>query len=171
MIKAIFATDIEGGMGKNGTLPWPFDKEDMKRFKDETTGHIVVMGSNTWLDPMMPKPLPRRKCIVVSNQPVEMFKEADDVIAGFWLRNSLEYLLDHYKGLDIWIIGGAKLLMSCRPYIQEIHLTTFMQDYDCDVKIYLDDYLKDFTRHNEWFGRNKTNSIWTRRNAELSYTV
>ena len=38
MIAAIFAVDSQGGLGKNGTLPWPKDKEDLKWFKNNTTG-------------------------------------------------------------------------------------------------------------------------------------
>lgn len=163
MIKAIFATDIQGGMGNNGSLPWPHDKEDLKYFKEKTTGDIVVMGSNTWLDPMMPKPLPNRTCIVVTNQNVKNFPQAHEVIAGNWLKESLEYLIDRNPKKTIWIIGGAKLLLSCRPYIKEIHHTMFMTEYDCDVKIDLIEYLKDFNSISEGWGRNKTYTTWIRR--------
>ena len=33
MIKAIIATDSEGGIGKNGTIPWPPNKEDLKHYQ------------------------------------------------------------------------------------------------------------------------------------------
>ena len=97
MIKSIIATDLQGGMGRNGSLPWPHDKEDMQWFKAATTGHVVVMGSNTWSDPGMPKPLPNRHCVVVTNQDVSLFPEAHDVIAGSMLLPSLEVLaLNHH---------------------------------------------------------------------------
>jgi dihydrofolate reductase len=162
MIKAIFATDLQGGVGNKGSLPWPHDKEDLKNFREATTGHIVIMGSNTWLDPMMPKPLPNRTCIVVSNQSVDHFKQAQEVIAGNWLKESLSYLEQHNPNKIIWIIGGAKLLASCRDYIKEINLTTFMSEYDCDVKLDMIAYLKSFTCIEESYGRNKTYSTWVR---------
>ena len=162
MIKAYFATDLQGGMGNVGSLPWPHDKEDLSRFKAATTDHIVVMGSNTWLDPAMPKPLPNRTCVVVTNQPVENFSQAHEVIAGNWLKESLLYLEQHNPKKTVWIIGGAKLLESCREYIKEIHLTTFMTEYDCDVKINMTEYLKGFNRLDESFGRNKTYTTWAK---------
>ena len=162
MIKAIFATDIQGGMGNRGSLPWPHDKEDLRHFKDMTTGHFVIMGSNTWLDPMMPKPLPNRTCVVVTNQDVNQFEQAHEVIAGTWLKESLEMLEQHNPTKIIWIIGGAKLLMSCRPYIREINLTTFMTDYECDVKLDMSEFLKGFNKNTEAFGRNKIYSTWVK---------
>ncbi len=29
-------------IGKNGKLPWPYHPEDMKWFRENTTGHVVV---------------------------------------------------------------------------------------------------------------------------------
>jgi dihydrofolate reductase len=162
MIKAIFATDLQGGMGYQNSLPWPHDKEDLRNFKQATTGDIVVMGSNTWLDTMMPKPLPNRTCVVVTNQNIKLFDRAHEVIAGTWLKESLEMLVQHNPDKTIWIIGGAKLLLSCRPYIKEINLTTFMTEYNCDVKLNMTEYLMGFGKSTEAFGRNKIYATWTR---------
>ena len=149
-------------MGNQGSLPWPHDKEDLQNFKRETTGHIVVMGSNTWLDPMMPKPLPNRTCVVVSNQDIKQFNQAHEIIAGHCLKESLEMLEQHNPDKIVWIIGGSKMLMSCHPYISEIILTTFMKEYDCDVKLNMVEFLKDFNKNTESVGRNKTYSTWAR---------
>jgi dihydrofolate reductase len=162
VIKAIFATDLQGGMGYQNSLPWPHDKEDLQNFKRITTGNIVVMGSNTWLDPMIPKPLPNRTCVVVTNQNVKQFSQAHEVIAGSWLKESLEMLDQHNPDKTIWFIGGAKLLMSCRPYIREINLTTFMAEYDCDVKLNMTEFLVGFNKNTEAFGRNKIYTTWKR---------
>jgi dihydrofolate reductase len=162
LIKAIFATDLQGGMGYQNSLPWPHDKEDLRNFKQTTTDNIVVMGSNTWIDPMMPKPLPNRTCVVVTNQDVKIFDKAHEVIAGTWLKESLEMLDQHNPDKTIWVIGGAKLLMSCRPYVKEINLTTFMTEYNCDVKLNMAEYLVGFGKMTEEFGRNKIYSTWTR---------
>ena len=53
-ITAIFAADQKGGIGKDSTLPWPYNSADMKWFKTNTMGKTVVMGSKTWNDPAMP---------------------------------------------------------------------------------------------------------------------
>ena len=60
MIKAILACDEEGGVSKKGTIPWPKNTKDLGWFKKNTTNNVVVMGSKTWVDPLMPWPLPNR---------------------------------------------------------------------------------------------------------------
>ena len=70
MINAIFAVDYNGGMGINGTLPWPHNAEDLAHFKRLTTDKVVVAGRRTWDDPKMPKPLPNRTVYVATNRPV-----------------------------------------------------------------------------------------------------
>jgi dihydrofolate reductase len=162
MIKAIFATDIKGSLGLNQTLPWPNDSEDMKRFKSLTVNQIVVMGSNTWNDPLMPKPLPNRMCIVVSSQDPAKFSQAHLVIDGHNLLEDLENLEHNHPEKTIWIIGGAKLLESCKPLLKEIYLTMFMKDFKCDVKLNLNSYLQNFTMLSEEFGLSKTFTRWAR---------
>lgn len=162
MIKAIFATDIQGGMGYKSSLPWPYDKEDLQHFKEATSGHIVVMGSNTWLDPAMPKPLPNRTCVVVTNQDIKKFNRAQEVIAGDCLKESLQLLENNNPDKTIWIIGGAKLLMSCLPYIKQITHTMFMTEYECDVTINLNDVFDNFYKVTESYGRNKVYTTWIR---------
>jgi dihydrofolate reductase len=69
MINALFAVDQYGGMGFNGTLPWPHNSVDLANFKQLTDTHIVVMGRKTWDDPKMPKPLVGRTVYVATGRP------------------------------------------------------------------------------------------------------
>ena len=59
MIKAILACDNEGGVSKNGTIPWPKNKKDLGWFKKNTTNNVVVMGSKTWICLLYTSPSPR----------------------------------------------------------------------------------------------------------------
>lgn len=68
MIKAILACDNKGGVSKKGTLPWPNNSTDLKWFKANTAGHTVIMGSTTWQDPHMPRPLPKRINILATSR-------------------------------------------------------------------------------------------------------
>lgn len=163
MIKAIFAVDLNGGIGKAGSLPWPRDREDLLWFKTATQGHVVVMGSNTWLDPAMPKPLPDRHCVVVTNQDIALFQAAHDVIVGDALLPSLEVLALNHPRKDIWIIGGAKLLNSTKHLIKQIRLTMMYDDYECDTVIDYKSLLAPFEMSYETYGRNKIFSQWTLR--------
>ena len=141
MINAIFAVDSNGGLGKNGSLPWPKNSEDLRWFKQNTLGHIVVMGGNTWRDPLMPKPLPGRINVVVTSQTVD----TDGVIV--YNKDYKQHLLElqsQYPDKDVYIIGGASLFNDTRDLIERVALTRFTDSYDCDVTMDLDNYLEDF---------------------------
>ena len=43
MIKAILACDEDWGIGKAGDMPWPHNPADLKWFKQNTTGGVVVI--------------------------------------------------------------------------------------------------------------------------------
>ena len=55
------------GIGKDGQIPWHVS-EDLKRFRDLTTGHPVIMGRKTYES--IGKPLSNRQNIVVSSSAV-----------------------------------------------------------------------------------------------------
>lgn len=162
MIKAIFAVDLNGGMGNNGSLPWPTDREDLSWFKKHTSGHAVVMGSKTWDDPAMPSPLPNRYNVVVSDKSQHLFNGADKVISTNGLDESLLMLQRDHPGQDIWIIGGARTLLLTRHLIEQVLLTEFNGDYDCDVKIDVWSYLDGFSLSSEQHGENKTFRTYSR---------
>lgn len=136
MINAIFAVDHYGGMGFNGTLPWPHNSADMANFKKLTDGHVVVMGRKTWEDPKMPKPLPGRITYVASNKPV--FSAGH--IKGDLVQEILE-LEKRHPDKTIWIIGGSNLLEQCSGLFDHIYLTHFKGSFKVDTKINLKTFL------------------------------
>ena len=144
MIKAIFAIDEANGIGKNNKMPWPFNKEDLKLFKQRTTNQIVVMGKGTWDSSDMPTPLPNRTNIVVSNSKNQI-RDADIVLSG-----PVDLMADYLKSLskksgkDVFIIGGAQILNLFKPYIEYVYLTKINGSYQCDVKLDLDCFLERF---------------------------
>lgn len=160
MIKSIFAVDLSGGMGNAGSLPWPSDREDLRWFKEHTSGHVVIMGSKTWLDPMMPKPLPNRYNVVISDKPSQLFKGANMVIATKGLDETIGMIQRDNPGKDIWVIGGARTLLATKHLIKEVFLTEFNADFDCDVKIDVWAYLDGFFLESETHGDNKTFRIY-----------
>ena len=46
-IHLIWAQEHDGGIGKNGQLPWHIP-EDLKNFKKITLNSTIVMGRKTW---------------------------------------------------------------------------------------------------------------------------
>ena len=71
MIKAILACDSAGGVSKDGTMPWPKNSKDLRWFKSNTVENVVVMGSTTWDDPLMPGPLPKRINVLATTREKE----------------------------------------------------------------------------------------------------
>ena len=62
-IELIWAQDENGGIGKNGKLPWHIS-EDLQNFKKITAGFPIIMGRKTW-ESLPKKPLPERRNIVI----------------------------------------------------------------------------------------------------------
>tara|TARA_X000000950_G_scaffold79620_1_gene100231 strand:- start:1518 stop:1991 length:474 start_codon:yes stop_codon:yes gene_type:complete len=129
LIRAIFACDREGGIGKNGTLPWSHNSEDLKWFKECTDGNVVIMGRRTWNDPSMPKPLPNRYNIVLTSQdiatgPNVVFKDVDTAIK-------------HVKSFaqDVWVIGGKHTFDQLIDICEEVWISRINGIYDCNTHI------------------------------------
>jgi len=137
MINALFAVDTYGGMGFNGTMPWPHNSEDLKNFKELTTGHVVVMGRKTWDDKNMPKPLKGRVTYVASKQ---QFIPHASVIQGN-MEEELLRLEKLHSDKIIWVIGGPELLEQCHSVLDKIYLTHYKGSYKIDTKINLKKFL------------------------------
>lgn len=146
------AADEDWGIGKNGTLPWPKNREDLLHFKNKTLGHVVVMGSGTWNDPAFPKPLPGRSNVIITRSPgltqsgVGLFAGASLVISG----DILEAIknIDSTSEQDVWIIGGASIFSQCLPIIEEFHVTRIKGTYQCDELFKVPDWYSVVSQHN-----------------------
>ena len=139
MINAIFAVDFNGGMGFNGSLPWPHNSEDLANFQKITSGHVVVCGRKTWDDPKMPKPLPNRTVYVATHRPVNYAMP----VSGD-LNDLLLEIENNHKDKTIFVIGGVELLQSARPLLDRIYLTHIKGSYKVDTRIQLKEYLSGF---------------------------
>jgi dihydrofolate reductase len=152
-MKAILACDADGGIGKNGSLPWPRISEDLKRFKELTTKQTVIMGRNTWEAPDMPHPLPNRANIIITSKKLE-------VPPGVITMKAYPTAIKHG-----WIIGGAALLSSTIQYVDELHLTRVNGTYDCDTFIDVAHLINNFALFHEEVYTVYTYQIWRRNEA------
>jgi len=131
-VRAIFAADDTWGIGKNGTLPWPKNSADLKWFRECTEGDVVMMGRRTWEDPKLPKPLPNRYNIVVSDQGIASHDTRPNIVIK---RDQVKKYIDQFEK-DVWIIGGAQLLRGSLPYVEEIWVSHIQGGiFDCDTFI------------------------------------
>jgi len=130
MIRAILACDDAWGIGKDGTLPWPHNPADQRWFKETTMGGVVAMGKTTWDDPDMPKPLPGRNNVVITSSEKDKDQGSYHFIKFDLAKTSL---IEMNKLQNVWVIGGAKLVESLMPIIDEIWLSRIKGTYNCDT--------------------------------------
>lgn len=141
-IKAIFAVDYWGGMGLNGSLPWPHHSEDLQYFKEQTQGHIVVMGRNTWDDPKMPKPLPGRQTYVATNRPLFGYSNVKTIRGD--LCEQIKKIAEDNPTKTVWIIGGPQLLLATKDITDQVHTTHFKGQFRTDVQLDMKKYFSMF---------------------------
>jgi len=161
MIKAILACDDTGGVSKNGTLPWPNNSRDLKWFKDNTAGHVVVMGSTTWDDPHMPRPLPNRTNVLITTRKDD-YPGANTYIEGD-LVSGLKLLELNHPGLITWVIGGPNIIEQTLGVIDEFYISRIPGDYDCDTHLPLKKIESLFEKSWEEVHDEVTFQIWKKR--------
>ena len=136
-IEAILSCDDNGGIAKNGIMPWPKNSIDMKHFRTMTEGHTVVMGRKTWEAADMPSPLPNRKNMVITRQPD--FNSDDAII----IRETPKLKISRLSG-RVFVIGGAEIFCMMLSDIDILHLTRVPGNWDCDTHISLESITNGF---------------------------
>ena len=137
MIIGIVAIADNYAIGKDGRLPWHYPA-DLKHFKQTTTGHAIVMGSNTWRS--IGKPLSNRLNIVLSRR--AQLDAAENLI---FLRSEAEAadLAKFLKG-DLYVIGGAHIYEAFAPIIDSWLVTEIPETVDNADVFMPADYLEPF---------------------------
>ncbi len=124
MIYLIVATDPNGVIGKDNTIPWHLP-EDLKLFKKRTVGGSVIMGSKTWKS-LPKKPLPDRKNYVLTRS-LTWFNDSRVV----WC-SSLTDAIKDANTENIFIIGGEQIYKEAlkQNVVDRIILSKLKKEYD-----------------------------------------
>lgn len=124
-ITIIVAVSENNAIGKNNDLLWHISG-DLKRFKEITTGHTIIMGRKTYLS--LPKrPLPNRRSIVISDIPNESM---DGVVISDSIESAIS-LTD--KNKENFIIGGGMVYKQFLAIANKIYLTKVHKTYEADI--------------------------------------
>tara|TARA_B100000579_G_scaffold5060_1_gene3846 strand:+ start:189 stop:674 length:486 start_codon:yes stop_codon:yes gene_type:complete len=113
-VHLIWAQDKNGGIGKNGKLPWHIS-EDLKNFKRITLNSTIIMGRKTW-ESLPVKPLPSRDNIILSKTlvlDILTFKTYEDCIENLSKRNISK----------VFIIGGRSMYKLFFNKADYLHIT------------------------------------------------
>ena len=116
IISHIVNVSENGVIGKDNDLLWRLP-QDLKRFKEITMGHPMIMGRKTYES--IGRPLPGRTSIVVTHN-------KDLKIDGVIVVHTLEEALEKAKEIEkdeIFIIGGGQLFKESFNLIDKIYLT------------------------------------------------
>jgi dihydrofolate reductase len=108
---AIVAMTRDNVIGLDGQIPWHYSG-DLKRFKRRTLDSTIVMGRLTW-ESIGSKPLPLRRNIVISSQPVsdvECFTEVETALSAC-------------EESDTWIIGGGQIYQAALHWVSLLDVT------------------------------------------------
>lgn len=116
MIYAIVHVDKEWGIGKGNDMMFSLP-QDMKFFRETTTGHTVVMGGNTLRSFPGQKPLKNRVNIVLSRGQVR----DDCVIVRSY--EALKTELKKRENEEIYVIGGGEVYKALLPYCHKALVT------------------------------------------------
>lgn len=124
-ISIIVAIAQNFAIGKNNDLLFHLPN-DLKRFKEITTGYPVIMGRNTLLS--LPKgALPNRRNIVITDNPDEKFDRCEMVL-------SIEEAVEAVRNeTEAFIIGGGMIYRQFYPVAGKLYLTLVHQDFEADV--------------------------------------
>lgn len=102
---------------------------DMRFFRDETSGKVVILGKKTLDTFPGGKPLKNRLNIIISRQ--KDLKVPDAIVV-----HSIEEALEAasgYKPEDIYVIGGATIYEQMLPYCDVAHVTKINYSYEADT--------------------------------------
>ena len=132
MISLIAAIGNNNELGKDNQLVFHI-KEDMRFFRETTTGHPILMGRKTFES--IGRPLPNRTNYVITHHPEDL---PDGVEPVRDLRQFLESWQDSKE--ELFVIGGATIYEAALPYATIFYLTevnttvsdadTFFPDFD-----------------------------------------
>ncbi|MBQ7093359.1 MAG: dihydrofolate reductase [Clostridia bacterium] len=128
MVSLIVAYDRNRLIGKEGKMPWFIDGE-LRRFRELTTGNVVIMGRKTI--EAIGKPLPNRVNIVISRD-----KNYDGCIMARSFDEAMEKARE--TGLEIYITGGSTVYAPAIDIVDKMYITEIDAEYEGDT------YFPDF---------------------------
>ena len=120
LIVAVARNGIIGCTNEDGrgALPWHLP-EDLKHFKETTSGHPIIMGRKTWES--LGRPLPNRRNMIITRQ-------AGYNAPGAEVFGGLPEALAAVGDATAFVIGGAELYRQALPLAATLIITEVGMD-------------------------------------------
>nr|AIA17405.1 Dihydrofolate reductase [uncultured bacterium]AIA17495.1 Dihydrofolate reductase [uncultured bacterium] len=126
IVSLIVALDRRYGIGKDNRLPWRLSA-DLKRFRELTMGHHLIVGRKTFES--IGKPLPGRQMIIVTRQ-------AGFQVEGCFVVNSIDQALRLARergDSEVFVIGGAEIYAQTLALADRLYLTLVEAEVAADT--------------------------------------
>lgn len=114
--------------------------DDMRFFREVTTGKVVIMGKNTLESFPGGLPLKNRTNIVIA---LEKDYKVKDATVVYSIKEALEEA-NKYKSEDVFVIGGASIYKQMLQYCDVAHVTKIDYAYQADT------YFPDLDNMEDW---------------------
>ena len=126
MLSIIVAVAKNNVIGKDNKLIWHLP-EDLKRFKNITTGKNIIMGRKTFES--LGRVLPNRKHIILCND-MELNIENENVV----VLEDISMLDEYINSVEEnFVIGGATIYKLLMPYCNKLYITHIDEEFEGDV--------------------------------------
>jgi len=153
----VWAQAHGGVIGAAGRLPWHLP-EDLRLFRELTTGGTVVMGRRTWESlPERFRPLPGRRNVVLTT-------DRSWAAAGAERAGDVAEVLARRDDGDLWVIGGGLVYAAFLPHADRLVVT------DVDTAVEGDTWAPELGP--EWVRVSRAPEAgWTVSSTGLRYAV
>ena len=101
-------------IGRDNRIPWHLPA-DLKRFKELTMGHHIVMGRRTW--DSINRLLPGRTSVIVTRDP------GFNVPGAKIARSIADALQQCGDDPEIFVIGGEQIFRAALPHARRLYLS------------------------------------------------
>jgi dihydrofolate reductase len=123
MLSIIVAADRNNVIGKDNALIWHLPN-DLRYFKEKTTGHAIIMGRRTFES--VGKPLPNRRNIIITRNP-DFKADGCEVVTS--LNEALQLVSPDDEN---FIVGGEDIYRQALPLADRVYLTRIDHAFEGD---------------------------------------
>lgn len=139
IVSLVAAMDRKRGIGVDNRLPWRLSA-DLKRFRDLTMGHHIIVGRKTFES--IGRPLPGRRMIVVTR---DRSYRAEGCDVAHSVEDAINLARERAES-EVFICGGAEIYAQSIEIVDRMYLTLV------DAEVAADTFFPEFDEH-EWSER------------------
>ena len=135
-ISIIVAIASNYAIGKDNDLLWHISK-DLKRFKEITKDHYIIMGKRTYYS-LPIRPLPHRTSLIITDVANE---EIDNCLMAYSIEDAVNKMDTSNEN---FVIGGGSIYKQFMPIANKLYITRIHKEYEADTffpEISLDEWM------------------------------